>query len=342
MEARFGHEFGGVRVHADDRAAASAEMVGARAYTVGKHIAFSRDYTPGTTQGTRLLAHELAHVVQQRGQGAQSSQLTPAAVAVQRDNGGPRVQVRSPVFEETVTQASDIAGGLGGRGLTIGEQALALPIFGSSLDYSQVRLLTLDLLQYRTVGNNIYIPEDFTIDDQDAAQTLIHELTHVWQYQHGGTSYISLALGAQIVAAITTPSRNFAYDYSISSSQSFFDFNPEQQGHIVENYFAMLRDQAAIPGHQAAGLTQTYASNHMDSDGFPVRLESTQRLAEIATELPEHERVVGQMQAAMPRSETETVQLRAMDVMQLPGQGLFPVREELQIMPIRPILEIRF
>ena len=68
MEAGFGVDFGDVRVHDDARAAASARDVAARAYTVGNHIAFDRGaYRPGDPQGRRLLAHELAHVVQQNG-----------------------------------------------------------------------------------------------------------------------------------------------------------------------------------------------------------------------------------------------------------------------------------
>ena len=68
MEPRFGHDFGHVRVHADERAAESARAVGALAYTVGSNIVFgSGQYAPATQTGRRLLAHELTHVEQQRG-----------------------------------------------------------------------------------------------------------------------------------------------------------------------------------------------------------------------------------------------------------------------------------
>jgi hypothetical protein len=68
MEARFGRDFSAVRVHTDHGAAESARAVNARAYTVGQHIAFDRgQYQPGTPAGRHLLAHELAHTVQQRG-----------------------------------------------------------------------------------------------------------------------------------------------------------------------------------------------------------------------------------------------------------------------------------
>jgi hypothetical protein len=55
-----------VRVHTGPDAAASARSLGARAFTVGAHIVFGEnEYTPGTTGGRRLIAHELAHVQQQ-------------------------------------------------------------------------------------------------------------------------------------------------------------------------------------------------------------------------------------------------------------------------------------
>jgi hypothetical protein len=68
MESRFGHDFGGVRVHSDSQAAQSARDVDAHAYTVGQDIVFDHgNYAPDTEQGKWLLAHELAHTIQQRG-----------------------------------------------------------------------------------------------------------------------------------------------------------------------------------------------------------------------------------------------------------------------------------
>lgn len=65
MEPRFCHDFSRVRVHTDARAATSAKAVNALAYTVGNDIAFSeRRFIPHTIEGRKLLAHELAHVVQ--------------------------------------------------------------------------------------------------------------------------------------------------------------------------------------------------------------------------------------------------------------------------------------
>jgi hypothetical protein len=69
FESRFGRDFGHVRVHRDIQAARSAEAVGAVAYTVGHHIVFGGDrFEVGSVEGKRLLAHELAHTVQQEDQ----------------------------------------------------------------------------------------------------------------------------------------------------------------------------------------------------------------------------------------------------------------------------------
>ena len=66
MEPRFGHDFSQVRVHTDARAAESARAMNALAYTVGKNIVFGTgQYSQGSEAGRRLLAHELAHVLQQ-------------------------------------------------------------------------------------------------------------------------------------------------------------------------------------------------------------------------------------------------------------------------------------
>jgi Domain of unknown function (DUF4157) len=66
MEARFGHDFSQVRVHSDEKAAGTTRAQGALAYTTGSDIVFGAgQYRPDTAVGRRLLAHELAHVVQQ-------------------------------------------------------------------------------------------------------------------------------------------------------------------------------------------------------------------------------------------------------------------------------------
>jgi hypothetical protein len=68
MGAAFGHDFSNVRVHAGANAAQLSEQLNARAFTIGSDIAFGAgEYQPGTMIGDALIAHELAHVVQQNG-----------------------------------------------------------------------------------------------------------------------------------------------------------------------------------------------------------------------------------------------------------------------------------
>jgi Domain of unknown function (DUF4157) len=66
MEPRLGSDFSDVRVHHDTRAARSADLLGADAYTIGRDIYFAAGkYAPGTRDGQHLLAHELTHAIQQ-------------------------------------------------------------------------------------------------------------------------------------------------------------------------------------------------------------------------------------------------------------------------------------
>lgn len=77
MASRFGQDFGHVRVYTDDRAAKSAQAVNAVAYTLGNAVVFAPGrYTPDTTEGRRLLSHELTHVVQQSGTGLRLQRQT--------------------------------------------------------------------------------------------------------------------------------------------------------------------------------------------------------------------------------------------------------------------------
>jgi Domain of unknown function (DUF4157) len=376
MSRRFSRDLSPIRVHTGTSAAASARELDAQAYTVGPHIAFGAGmYRPRTSEGQRLLAHELAHVIQQGGERASETGLSKTAPRVAEGNDAereadaaagrvlegrpihvspraslagsvqrqgfhtPSVSVRSPVLEETVTQLTEL---LPGRPLTGTELALVQGVFGTAIDYSRVRLIRTSVLEYRTVANSIRVPENFTIANAEMAQTLIHEMTHVWQYQHGGTSYLSVSLGTQIAAQVGRGNRNFAYDYQIQPNKTFFDFTPEQQAFMVENYFAMQRDQGQIPRDQAAGSVVTYKSVHFGPDGFPTDLSAADRLAEIARELPLHEPLIQQMRAALPRPESSLLLLRAIEVMQTPGAALAPVPRELEIAPVRPLLEVRF
>lgn len=126
MERRFGHDFSQVRVHADADASLSAQDVNAQAYTVGRHLVFGAGrYAPTTHQGQRLLAHELAHVLQQTGgdplasgnntrSAVSASSISTAALTVQRQPNDEPISLHSSynpgahAYDDLVTEAGKI------------------------------------------------------------------------------------------------------------------------------------------------------------------------------------------------------------------------------------------
>lgn len=366
MEQKFKHDFSDVRIHTDGHYADLTTPLGAAAFTVGSDIAFAPNYRDfGGEAGRRLLAHELAHVVQQGGTGPQDSRSksapasaegealtaadayqfgSPISVArssvpgdmlqLQPDPPFKAGAVRSPAFEELVTQETTLVAGAQGSPLTRSQIELAQTIFGNSIDYSRVRTLpTAEPIWFRTVGNVIRVPSFFTIDpsvtglklDVDYMRhTFIHELTHVWQYQHAGTSYISHALAPQIGAMVRGKSRNAAYCYEAREENSFWDFSPEQQGLIVENTFLMR-------GHKRALLCG--ANQDLGWESSPSVIAQIQ---------PIHEKYVAQMRAALPVAESNILLERGRDVMSTPGQQFSPADSQRQMIPTKPLLEINF
>lgn len=125
MGSRFGHDFGNVRVHADARAGESATAMDAAAYAVGRDLVFGHDrFAPHTVAGRRLLAHELAHVVQQGGRVARKpTGIAPEGGSLEREaeraadaiaGGARRVQVGSgspPEIARQPNRGVDSAGG---------------------------------------------------------------------------------------------------------------------------------------------------------------------------------------------------------------------------------------
>jgi hypothetical protein len=90
FETRFGHDFGRIRVHTGGLAAESATATNALAYTVGSNLVFSAGaYAPETEHGRRLIAHELAHTLQQSGSASagvlQRTSAHPAGAAAEFD-----------------------------------------------------------------------------------------------------------------------------------------------------------------------------------------------------------------------------------------------------------------
>jgi Domain of unknown function (DUF4157) len=102
FEPRFHHDFSGVRIHADAEAANAAKSVQARAYTLGHSIVFgSGEYSPTTPSGRHLLAHELAHVVQQGAASRQGRNANSANVEINGSSHFSDDGQRAPVGHST-------------------------------------------------------------------------------------------------------------------------------------------------------------------------------------------------------------------------------------------------
>ncbi|MBX3117503.1 MAG: DUF4157 domain-containing protein [Fimbriimonadaceae bacterium] len=110
MESRFGTDFSNVRIHTDSRAAESARAVGAQAYTFGPNIVFDHGrYNPSVPTGQKLLAHELAHTIQQGG-------------LQQMANDAPEVGLASDPLEYEADRAAEmVTAGYAAPSLTQGD-----------------------------------------------------------------------------------------------------------------------------------------------------------------------------------------------------------------------------
>jgi hypothetical protein len=142
MEPRFGHSFAEVRVHADGAAAESARAVAAHAYTVGPHIAFGAGrYAPGTAAGDRLIAHELAHVVQQRG--------SSPAIQHRLEIGA----VDDPAEREAEAAADRVMAGSGvGAGALTAAGPAVRRLAATGLDPGSIAVFRAEIAAYRALA----------------------------------------------------------------------------------------------------------------------------------------------------------------------------------------------
>ena len=134
------------------------------------------------------------------------------------------------------------------RGLTAGERALAAEMFGAGLDAGRVRLFAIPIWSRAFVAGPglIVWPAARLCPDFAAPEVplrvqavFVHELTHVWQAQHG----VSL-----ILAKIKAGDSDASYLYDLRDGREFAAMNIEQQAMVVEHAFLASRgDQTPHP-----------------------------------------------------------------------------------------------
>ena len=142
---------------------------------------------------------------------------------------GEPVRLRIPVVEALAIAGQKTFATVG-RELNPEERRLLLSIFGDSVNLDPVQIVLTDLgIRGRpyTTGNTIRVPRATPF----SPVTLVHEMTHVWQFQTRGTRYISDSLVHQLVQG------DDAYVVDLVPGQSIFDYAAEQQARIVERYY---------------------------------------------------------------------------------------------------------
>jgi len=163
----------------------------------------------------------------------------------------------------------------GHRPLSALERQAAQAVFGSSIDLNRVKIaiasLPADIINYLNGDRpftTMYII-NFGSDAVVDTQTLIHELTHVWQGVQTGPLYMVRALEAQIGAGVSSLFHTGEYSdaaaYAVTTSDlkkhqgDFSKFNPEQQAIIVEDYWVQTFSGAPNAGLPSADLLEPYA-----------------------------------------------------------------------------------
>jgi len=151
------------------------------------------------------------------------------------------------------------------RPLSNDEIAYAEAIFGDAIDYGAVRIARGGALAYfsaTTLGNRINLQAAHFAGStprlsEAGMLVLIHELAHVWQYQHSGLRYIASSLAAQAWSWAMTGTRRGAYDWRKSPHSPWRRWNAEQQAQCVSDYNSALR--AMIAGTAGPADVETLA-----------------------------------------------------------------------------------
>ena len=199
--------------------------------------------------------------------------------------GSDRVELRFPTLEVFSAISGDALSGPS-RMLTKRERDLAVPIFGASINLDDVRIVRSPVASApTTLGNSIRVTAKYWPTGLPDS-TLIHELTHVWQFQTRGTSYISNSLCHQVAAMIQTGDRGNAYILTgdlIEKAGSIDRLPAEKQAVFVEAWFM---DYKAIFPSSGSGIVRLRDNATSQSMMAQVRrarpLPSTQIIDEAA------------------------------------------------------------
>lgn len=157
--------------------------------------------------------------------------------------------VTSTLFGSHETEVGKKLQAQGDRAMTEYEIRQASRVFGGAIDYSKVQVsdgsVSAEILSAggyaRTIGNTINYPDGASRD----MALMIHELTHVWQYQHFGWRYAPQALKAQIFEGYDYADEGKSAEQTLkdarAAGKTIHSYNREQQGDILQDYFKRLQ-----------------------------------------------------------------------------------------------------
>ena len=277
MESRFGHDFSRVRVHTDTRAAESVRSLNGLAYTVGSDVVFGAGrYAPATSAGARLLAHELTHVVQQRGNhvSPEDCPLGPATGRAEAEadrvaaggvptSGGGSEPAAIARFSDTGHHVVEEAG-LSGAGFSEA-QVEGIERGNVQRDYSQVGVVGNALLLCDPRGFGGYRPEEH-FDNY-----LWDAVTRGWRTRGGS------ALGEQGVDVGQTPIEYVGAQLDEVASRGLTDVGLLHLGnafHTVEDFFAHSNFVELIRGDTRHGAELLTGNPVGPSQSVPRILEA--------------------------------------------------------------------
>lgn len=166
------------------------------------------------------------------------------------------------------------------RDLTASEKKLARHVFGSSINLANVKVrkgargghtaitpfgsISFSKTDYRAdfVGPDMLNPTS-----QTDAHWFLHEMTHVWQH------YIGLRVMARAVRQWfkTLGKYNTAYGYTIQAGKDLLEYNLEQQGDIVADYFAWRLGWSNWAGLTGTGNYEAVLANFLNDRKYPLK-----------------------------------------------------------------------
>jgi Peptidase of plants and bacteria len=174
------------------------------------------------------------------------------------------------------------------RRLSSCERSYASEIFRTSIDYRAVEITrgsVFALVSATTIGNIVNLrPAHFLANTLELSKigrlVLIHELVHVWQFQHGGFDYIRSSLTAQVAGWIRTGSRLAAYDWARADKAClpWNRWNAEQQAQCVSDFNLALdrkrSGNASSQDEQALSRALPYIEKVRAREGAPGQCRS--------------------------------------------------------------------